>query len=602
MMIHRKLGDVALMLSSFVILLSICRAHNSLSGSICPSWFMYDNDTGQCVCGDNFGGIVNCNGNRAYVINCYCMSYVKETGTVVGSCSANCILEKKFLNVSFQMYYQVPVNPLHLNEALCGERWNRSGRFCGKCRDGHYPLVYSYDMNCIECTTTDLKYNWVKFVLVAFVPLTFFFVFILSFGISATSPPLDAFVLFAQTIATPANVRLLLEGVESEKYSHFQIVCRFIAMLYGVWNLDFFRTLWPPICLKLTTLQALALDYVIALYPLILIAITYILIVLYDRPVRLLVWVWKPFKAFSRKFGVSFNIKVSVIKVFGTFLLLSYIKLLGVSFDLLVFVKAYDPSGKAVGMYLYYDATTDYFGKDHLPYAIVAIVVTIAFILLPLLLTLLYPLKCFKGLTGKWPALHIYFDSFQGYYKDGTEGTRDYRYFSSFHLIIRITLFLVYSFFKNAYFYPFSAILLLMLVILIAVIKPFKPQFGSYNLIHILLLLNLVVWFITIQCIHIASLKASYINKVSAALSVIVAVVPLIYVSCLSVKWIYVRIRLQKYCVKHFNVCQRKDEGNGNEETRSVDSLPYRIDHAESNRQPLHPRVDNIGNSDYGAI
>ena len=42
-------------------------------------------------------------------------------------------------------------------------------------------------------------------------------------------------------------------------------------------------------------MEALALDYVIAAYPIILVIISYVLIELYDRNVRCVVYLWKPF-------------------------------------------------------------------------------------------------------------------------------------------------------------------------------------------------------------------------------------------------------------------------------------------------------------------
>ena len=156
--------------------------------------------------------------------------------------------------------------------------WNRGGRLCGKCKDNYHPLVYSYDMKCMQCK--GMKYNWLTFIIVAFLPLTLFFVFIISCGINASSPQLEAFVVYAQTIATPANIRIILAGLLTDyKYKGASLLCQLVAAFYGVWNLDFFHTLLPPICIKLSTLQVLALDYVIAIYPLLLIAITYIFMI-----------------------------------------------------------------------------------------------------------------------------------------------------------------------------------------------------------------------------------------------------------------------------------------------------------------------------------
>ena len=44
-------------------------------------------------------------------------------------------------------------------------------------------------------------------------------------------------------------------------YTKRGVLCQLFATVYGIWNMDFFRTLIPPICLPLTTIQVIALDY-----------------------------------------------------------------------------------------------------------------------------------------------------------------------------------------------------------------------------------------------------------------------------------------------------------------------------------------------------
>ena len=302
----------------------------------CPVWFMYDSTSQQCICGDDLGGVIGCDNEeqRAYVMRCYCMTYDNQTGVTVGSCFTNCFMNKS--SMSFQLYFRVPMNHSDLNEVMCGERWNRDGKFCGKCKDGYYPLVYSYNMKCIKCANA--KYNWFKFVISAFVPLTFFFFLILIFGVKAYSPQLDAFIIFAQIFSTPANIRIVIEWLNSKLHMHpfYGYLVRVFFAIYGIWNLDFFRTLLPDNCLKINTLQVLALDYIIALYPLFLIVFTYILVDLYDRRLWPLVWIWKPFKKCLKSITDTVNIKSSILNAFGTFLLLSYGKFLTVSFDLLI--------------------------------------------------------------------------------------------------------------------------------------------------------------------------------------------------------------------------------------------------------------------------
>ena len=94
-----------------------------------------------------------------------------------------------------------------------------------------------------------------------------------------------------------ANVHLVLAAVAP--YPKIGTLVRTIAVLYGIWNLDFFRTLILHICLEVNTLQALALDYAIACYPLFLIVVFYVLIELHAHNFRFFVYLWRPFHRFS---------------------------------------------------------------------------------------------------------------------------------------------------------------------------------------------------------------------------------------------------------------------------------------------------------------
>jgi hypothetical protein len=64
------------------------------------------------------------------------------------------------------------------------------------------------------------------------------------------------------------------------------------------------------------------------------------------------------------------DIQSSIIKAFATFLLLSYVKLLNSTIDILLPVRTFDKYHEVVGWYVYYDASYEYFSKDHLPHAI----------------------------------------------------------------------------------------------------------------------------------------------------------------------------------------------------------------------------------------
>ena len=232
---------------------------------------------------------------------------------------------------------------------------------------------------------------------------------------------------------------------------------------------------------------------------------------------------------------------MSIVDAFATFLLLSYVKLLSVSSDLLIPTHVYNINGSSLGVYLYYDATIEYFGSEHLPYGVLAVLVLLVFILFPLLLLLLYPMRCFQRCLSccgvRWHALPIFIDGFQGCYKDGTNGTRDCRYFAAAFLFVRILLFIVFSLSLTGLFYGAAVLVFIPLVIAIVVVQPYKPRFSTYNAVDSVLVLLLALTCATAVCIDLAGQEAHRWLKFSILLAFIVAVVPLIYISVVTLHW-----------------------------------------------------------------
>ena len=199
----------------------------------------------------------------------------------------------------------------------------------------YHPLVYSFDMNCVKCPNG--KSNWWKYVLAAYLPLTLFLFIVVFFEVSITSH-LNGFVFCSQTLSFPTVARILLLATRENRQT--QTTLRYVATFFGIWNLDFFRALkfTVTICLKTDTLQTLSLDFLVGAYPLLLLVVTYFFIGLHDRNFKLLVILWKPF---GRLFSKQWEIRTSLIDAFATFFLLSSMKFLSVSYDLLVPMRAY---------------------------------------------------------------------------------------------------------------------------------------------------------------------------------------------------------------------------------------------------------------------
>ena len=127
-------------------------------------------------------------------------------------------------------------------------------------------------MNCVECP--DGKSNWWKFVLAAFLPLTVFYFIVLLFNINLTSSYLLGFVFHAQSISLPALAHVVLLGPIQQP--HIRELARITIAVYGIWSLDFLRSAQLGICLGTDTLQTLALDLAVGVYPLLLMVLSYI--------------------------------------------------------------------------------------------------------------------------------------------------------------------------------------------------------------------------------------------------------------------------------------------------------------------------------------
>ena len=539
-------------------------------GTRCPTWFFPDpSANGTCRCGNDIDGAVRCNDctNEVAILNHYCMTYSESTGPVVGTCEY-CTRTLK------DAYHPLPLNVTDID--MCGY-FNRAGQLCGDCNENYSIPVYSYDLKCVQCSTT--HFGWVKYILAAFLPLTVFFILVLSCRLSATSPKLSAFVFVSQALALGANVRNVLAAIEP--YPMASTSAKVLCTIYGFWNLDFFRTLIPHICVsvKIDTLQALALDYAIAFYPLILLVITYVALTC-NITNRIISFMCRPFNRCAEHLRNQMDVRTSIIEAFATFLLLSYVKLLSVSSDLLIPTHVYHVNGSLVGIYLYYDATIEYFGDKHLPYAVLALFVMLVFILFPIIILLLYPTRFFQQCLGscgvRWHALHIFIDAFQGCYKDGTNGTRDYRYFAAAFLIARVLIIIVFALSTTELLYGGEQFVFISLAMMIATMQPYKPQFSIYNAVDSVLVLLVALWCATIVCINIAGMKAQRWLEFLIVLSFTVSVLPLLYISFVTLHWVCCRRMFGQRMIGKISGWIRAKPGRVIT-ADSEESLPYRL-------------------------
>ena len=512
--------------------------------------WLHPSGDGQCSCGPSLGTVVVCNNEtqEVGVLGSYCLTSSGDGSntSVVGRCLVVLHNGERLLS-PVGIYNKVLPNISEQDKQTCGY-FNRQGRLCGKCKHNHFVSAYSYDLKCHNCTSS-LWSGVVKYLCIAYFPLTVFLCVVIVFRISVTSPAMNAPVLLCQILSLPFVLQYFLQYIRESKSLYY---LKFFATVYGIWNVDFFRVVIPSICLPLNTMHIIALDYLVAVYPLFLLVCVYVLLTAHDRGCRLVVRLWRPFLWCTTRLRQSWNIRHSIIDAFTTFLLLSYIKLLNTSLSLLIHTAIYNDRGSLVGYFLFYDETIQFMGSQHIPFAILAILVLLVGILFPLLLLLLYPMQWFQKCPNKChlnsPGLQIFMECFQGYYRDRTDGGWECRYFAAMYPAFRIATYVTYSVTLSNIDYVAFILLCFSVVAAVLVVRPYKKRYALYNKLDAVMIIVLIV-FLTcnLETVLVADTR-QITGSVGIIAAGVFAITPFVYFTVKS-------LQLLKHVVSQNNVC-----------------------------------------------
>ena len=418
----------------------------------CPPWLQPGNTSAgepSCVCPvENWKDILICDDvHQQWLLRVnYCMTYSNSTLFL-----ARCPYDYSPVNDS--KYVTLPLNGSALDSFFCVSQ-NRQGVLCEECAEGFGVPLLTDTYRCENCT--EGYRGLVKYLVLQFIPIAVLFFFFMLTQISVTKPPLSSFVLYCQFVVLAYSRSDVSARVLFEENAAVWTVTRVMLTLYGVWNLDFGIYLIRPFCVSSSTtnLQSLALEFVSPFFSIVLIVFTYSAIELHSCNFRPLVWLWKPFNKYFARFRKSWNPRASVIDVFTTFLLLSYTKLVTVSAFLLQRMTVFNMTAHPpveVERVAHLDPSVSYFGRGHLPYAVVALLILFTATLLPLLLISHFCCQavnrcrcCRVCSPRRWQGFHVFIEKFNGYYKDGTvEGSRDYRWLSLQPFALRIGVFIL---------------------------------------------------------------------------------------------------------------------------------------------------------------
>ena len=458
------------------------------------------------------------------VLECYCITSEPdvENGSLqhmnFGKCFYGCFVKTAYYKTKFGEQFD--------NE-VCAQ-FNRKGILCGQCKDGYGPAAYSFSLECVKCGNST---HWTRvplYVLVAYGPLTVFLAIIVVFTVSVNSAPLHGWILVCQLLSTNTLMRIISSLDHMLINKSLKTNIRLLQSIYGMWNLDFFRSIYTPFCLhpNLTTLQVMSLDYIIATYPLVLIIVMYLLVDMYSRNYRPVVIMLRPIHYCFTRFRHQLNIRTSLVDAFGTFFTLSYVKFYSTTIDLLISIRVWDIYGNRYRVY--YDGTMEPFKGQHIPYAVLGVLLCVLCNFLPLILILLYSFRRTHAILNCLPLsirtmLFPFMDNILACYKDGTNGTKNCRYFGVVYHLAFISVLNGYVWTKSILMFGVNAFMCIAVGILVAVIQPYKAK--VYNIVDTVLILSVGLGFVAGMCLWIAMI----VDPENIVVVYVIAGVPFIF-------------------------------------------------------------------------
>lgn len=449
-----------------------------------------DDSALECLCNSNqpktFGGGVVCMrdtnltnkySSRAVVKPLYCIWYENSTQQLLAGL---CPFGRQPSEVTINRTIMVE----EAGSMTCGS--GHTGAMCGRCEPSHSLLFNSYTFECRDSHDCSTAY-WILFFFQQLLPTLVFFAVFTFFNIKAIQGYLNAFILAAQIVSVQMNlISIYLSWSFALKFNNYvaRKLTDTIATIYSIWNLDVFFGLIPTYCVKnnLSTLPAIALQYISGIFPILVVLLSYLVIELHQYNFRLVVLMWKPFHKCCIRFRRRMSPQTTVIDALAMFIVLSYTKFVVTSSMLLAPNWLSTQSGSTAKTVFLYDGNIEYLNGEHAPYAALAIFVYIFFVIpLPLLL-LLYPLTCFQKCLNRFKLrrhfITAFTDALQGCYKDGSDGTRDCRYFAALYFLLRIVInglyALLYTYNVVLFFFMNTCLLLILGTIILQ--QPYKKE------------------------------------------------------------------------------------------------------------------------------
>ena len=377
------------------------------------------------------------------------------------------------------------------------------------CEDGQAVPINSFQLSCYDCDSTSLVYGWLIFMFVQILPITLLVLLIITLNINLTQGSASGYIFYCQLLSTS------FPGLKTGYPAWLKLPVRetnpITFLPFSIWNLNFLTVLptcisYPLISEKISNgtpafitcsmdqLGAISFWYLIAAYPMVLLILLYIWLMMYEKGFMCVVYITRPIHRLLARFWHMFDIEPSLIHSIASVYVLCFMQFTATSLKLLnVFYINSD------GNTFYYDHSLHYFGWPHSLAGLFAITILIFILIVPTLYVLFYPFKWFQRLFSKLKLnkqlLVALADVFTGPYKDGSDNSKDYRWFAGLYLLLRVVFSSLYLL-NHFSFSPFMVVglqlvLTLLITIGLNIFRPYKRTIHNFSETSLWLLLSI---------------------------------------------------------------------------------------------------------------
>ena len=499
-----------------VLLLVACLRVSScvsdVESSQCPVWKWLNHTSGECQCGYTVLGGIKCSEDNGSVYARFdvCVSWDTHSESVLASI---CKYKRAHNPLISRVFSEISKSPYNLSFDEC-ELNRREGVFCGDCKEGFAPSLYIFSGTCVSCTHCIFNNfsAFFMFLLSEIIPLTIFYLIVMCLHLNIVSSPALGYVVFCQAhinfVHTHSNIWKFILSSSGKHLMAFNVYV--LLPLSGIWNLNFFSMFLPNLCYScgFNNILGILMNYIPILYIFILITVTYYFSRNNMGTKIATSKFCKPAIHFLIRWRRNWSFSDSVLHALATFTALFISKVGVISMQLINIERVININGTLIRHVLSFEPSMESFSQKHIPYATVAFISIIIFVILPLSVPCLYPnrhiqwlLSCLCGPRQRI-SLAMFVDTMFGGYRDGLDGGWNWmRLFpmsiSSFALAIAIIVYSDCTYSETYFIFAFPFLLFVSFCVLY--FKPCKRTDMNLSLaFHILILalfsLSLSLW------------------------------------------------------------------------------------------------------------